>query len=101
MKKIVFVFVIMLSVLGSCGKSDTNNNNNNNKHYAKHNLVYRNQGYTNQMIFHSDTNSYIATIKANDGEFTLIVTDTTTNKEYILNSDSPIKIIGGDITYKK
>jgi hypothetical protein len=96
MKKIVFVFVIVLSVLGSCGKSE-----NNNKHYTKHNLVYRNQGYTSQMIFYSDTNSYIATIKANNGEFTLIVTDTTTNKEYILNSDSPIKIIGGDITYKK
>lgn len=97
MKKIAFVFAIVLSVLCSCGKSE----NNNNKHYTKHNLVYRNQGYTNQMIFHSDTNSYIATIKENNGEFTLIVTDTTTNKEYILNSDSPIKIIGGDITYKK
>lgn len=98
MKEIAFVFAIVLSVFCSCGKSE---NNNNNKHYTKHNLVYRNQGYTNQMIFHSDTNSYIATIKENNGEFTLIVTDTTTNKEYILNSDSPIKIIGGDITYKK
>lgn len=97
MKKIAFVFAIVLSVLCSCGKSE----NDNNKHCTKHNLVYRNQGYTNQMIFHSDTNSYIATIKENNGEFTLIVTDTTTNKEYILNSDSPIKIIGGDITYKK
>lgn len=97
MKKIVFVFVIVLSVLCSCGEGE----NDNNKHCTKHNLVYRNQGYTNQMIFHSDTNSYIATIKENNGEFTLIVTDTTTNKEYILNSDSPIKIIGGDITYKK
>lgn len=93
MKKIAFIIVI--AVLCSCGKSE------NNKYYTKHNLVYRNQGYTNQMIFHSDTNSYIATIKENNGEFTLIVTDTITNKEYILNSDSPIKIIGGDITYKK
>lgn len=81
--------------LCSCGKSG------NNKCYAKHNLLYRNQGYTNQMIFYSDTNSYIATIKENNGEFTLTVTDTATNKEYILNSDNPIKIIGGDITYKK
>lgn len=95
MKKIVFVFAIVMVGLCSCGKGE------NIKHYTKHNLVYRNQGYTNQMIFHSDTNSYIATIKENKGEFTLIVTDTTTNKEYILNSDSPIKIIGGDITYKK
>lgn len=66
----------------------------------RHYLIYRNQGYLTKMVFHDETNPYIAKIVKDRKQFILIVTDTILNQKYILKSDEPIIITGGDIKYK-
>lgn len=52
------------------------------------------------MYFHSDNNTYIGYLKNNIGKYVLTVVDTSSNQEYILMTDEPITITGGDINIK-
>lgn len=64
-------------------------------------MLFKACGYMRQMFFYNENNPYVATLKTDGNEFVLIVTDTTTNREVVLKSDSPITIKGGDIKVKK
>lgn len=94
MKKYTLILFAIILGLSSCVGGIKK------KHYCKHNLIFSIQGYTNQMLFYNETNPYYARVTKNGNEFTLIVTDTISGKEYILNSDRQITIKGGDIKYK-
>ena len=98
MKKLIYsfmAFTIILFGMYGCGVCTNGKKNN-----TRYKLIYRTQGCTNKMFFYNERNPYIATIKQIKNEFCLIVKDAISNKEYVLKSDEPIVIKGGDITYK-
>ena len=67
---------------------------------GKHYIEYISRGIINKMYFHSETYSYVGTLEESDGKYILTVVDTVTENKYILMSDEPIRIKGGDINIK-
>lgn len=68
---------------------------------GKHYIEYSSCGIINKTYFHSEINSYVGTLEERDDKYILTVVDTATEKKYILMSDEPIRIKGGDINIKK
>lgn len=99
MKKLYLIITVFIvwAMSYTCLKQCTRHNQHKN---GKHYVEYRSRGITNRMYFHSENNTYVGYLKNNMGKYVLTVVDTSSNQKYILMTDEPITITGGDINIK-
>ena len=92
----ILILVIWITAIFSLTSCTTHKTHKSRRHY----IEYVSRGITDNMYFYGNSNSYIGSLEELDGKYILTVADTVTEKKYILMTDEPIRITGGDINIK-